>query len=804
MSPTQVDLIEPQQDDDFTPINERCFLRRTDGWMVLFVNGQPIFSYDVNDLAASRLAMVQLVVSEAAQQQEVARAFGVKRLTVHRQVQKYQAGGVATLVPKKRGPKGPRLTGARTQKVILKRKEAGESNCQIAQRLGMSEASIRIALKHAGYVPKTPVQAELPVAGCTNEAGGVEGEEPGAVVKSEPVAQALNTVDEPAPSRDEDERAVPAKTEESDGEALSLAAAPSEMDFPVLRTLDTDPSNRAGDRCLARMGLLEDAAPLFQTAQSVPQAGALLGIAVLVAHGVFADARAVFAGLGAGFYGLRNVVLTLVTCILLGINRPENLKRHSPASLGRVLGLDRPPEMKTLRQKIRALALQERSLPFARMQLKRHLSRLSEDYLWVYVDGHVSVYCGERRLDKHHVTRLRISMPSVLDYWVNDGQGDPLLVFTGRPRKGMTSVLRETVRELRSAGEKRTITLVFDREGWSPALFAELSEMEGVRFVTYRKARRGEKLPRLAATAFKQYSVELHGETVKYDLAENDIHIDYGRRPHRKRLKLRQVTRRSETGKQTHIVTNERQMGALELACRMFGRWMQENYFKYMDERRDFDGLVTYLMEDADAERMVPNPERAELREELKRERRELEKLGAAYGSEALQNQESARPTMRGFKIANGQLGQRIRRQRARVQELEAQLKKIPAKVALRVVLQEQPLQKPHVETRRLTHVFRMAAHKAESALRELFRPVCSRWFEESREMARTFLNTTGDIDVKDGELLVTLNAQSASHRTRLLAHLCAEVNTLNARFPGSDLVLRFRVHGVAEVSGSG
>jgi transposase len=803
MSATQLDLIEPRQDDR-TVINGRCFLRQTDGWMVLFVNGQPVFSYDVNDVAASRLAMVQLVVSKAAQQQEVARAFGVKRVTVRRQVEKYQAGGVATLVPKKRGPKGPRLTGGRTQKVILKRKEEGESNCQIAQRLGISEASIRLALKRAGYVPKTPVQAELPAAGCTNETGRVEGEGAGAVVKSEPVAQAVDTLDEPAPSRGEDESSVPARTDEIGGEALSLAAAPSDVDFPVLHTLDTDPSNRAGDRCLARMGLLDDAAPLFQTARSVPQAGALLGIAVLVTHGVFADARTVFAGLGAAFYGLRNVVLTLVTCILLGINRPENLKRHSPASLGQVLGLDRPPEMKTLRRKIRALALQERSLPFARVQLKRHLSRLSGDYLWVYVDGHVSVYCGKRRLDKHHVTRLRISLPSVLDYWVNDGQGDPLLVFTGRPRKGMTWVLRETIRELRSAGESRTITLVFDREGWSPALFAELSKMEGVRFVTYRKARRGEKLPRLAATAFSQHSVDLNGETLKYDLADNEIHIDYGPRKHRKRLKLRQVTRRGETGKQTHIVTNERQMGAMELACRMFGRWGQENYFKYMGQRRDFDGLVTYLMEDADAERMVPNPERAELREELIRERCELQKLSAAYGSEALQNQESARPTMRGFKIANGQLGQRIGRQRARVQELEAQLKKIAAKVPLRVVLGEHPLKKAHVETRRLMHVFRMAAHKAESGLRELFRPVCSRWFEESREMVRTFLNTTGDIHVKEGELLVTLNAQSAPHRTQVLAHLCAEVNTLNARFPGSDLVLRFRVQGAAEVSGSG
>ena len=34
------------------------------------------------------------------------------------------------------------------------------------------------------------------------------------------------------------------------------------------------------------------------------------------------------------------------------IKRPEGLKEHSPQELGRVLGLDRAPEVKTLRRKL--------------------------------------------------------------------------------------------------------------------------------------------------------------------------------------------------------------------------------------------------------------------------------------------------------------------------------------------------------------------------------------------------------------------------------------------------------------------
>lgn len=51
------------------------------------------------------------------------------------------------------------------------------------------------------------------------------------------------------------------------------------------------------------------------------------------------------------------------------------------------------------------------------------------------------------------------------------------------------------------------------------------------------------------------------------------------------------------------------------------------------------------------------------------------------------------------------------------------------------------------------------AQHRAESALRGLFRPVYPRWHHDSREMVRTFLNSSGDLEVTDSQLRVTLEA---------------------------------------------
>jgi len=810
-------------------VNAHCWLHRTDGTITIFVRSVPLIRFDADDIACSRLAMVQVVESGAATQQEVAEALGVKRVTIYRQRDKFRAKGVAGLVPDKRGPKGPRtLTGSK-EKTVLKLKQARMTNAQIAQRLGVSASGIHRALKRLGYHPEAPVQPKLVEPAAKKATTGPAAERPSgaAVVAAE---QATNGAPESSGAQAEGGTAVASLAEQQTGEGLvtgpmetsevapdaeptaaapgttSPSSAPTEpSELPVVPAFDVNPANRALDRCFARLGLLQDAGPLFGKAQSVAGVGVLLAVPILAAHGVFADAMQVFQQLGAAFYGLRNTVLTLLVCFLRGINRPENLKQYSPAALGQVLGLDRAPEMKTLRRKIWDLAGQSKALEFIRRQAQRFLGRSRQERLWLYLDGHVSVYSGKRKLAKHHVTRLRIALPSVLEYWVNDEKGDPVLVVDGaRPRRGLVAVIEEVIGELRGLGERRPITIVFDREGWSPALFAKLDAMKGVYFLTYRKAAAGRKLPRLSEKEFKRHQEVIDGQEVEYELAERKVYITYGRGRKKSRLKLRQVTCRKENGHQTHIVTNGWTFGVMEIARRMFGRWgCQENFFKYGRKEMDFDGLVTYLMEDDINDRLVPNRRRMKLVDRVKKLRAELDELRAEYGGLALSNEEASRRTMRGFKIANGKLGGEIRRRQEELERLEARLRSMPAKIPVAASKADQGCMRVNREVRQLMHAFRMAALRAETALRELMRSSYGRWREDGRTLVRTFLATSGDLEVTDEELVVTLDHQSAPHRTRLLADLCAELNRLRTKFPGSNLVLRFQVRG-GDGSGSG
>ena len=99
----------------------------------------------------------------------------------------------------------------------------------------------------------------------------------------------------------------------------------------------------------------DDDAPLFRPGTRVPRAGVLLAIPAILRTGVLRSARKVYGSIGPAFYGLRTAILALVLLALLRIKRPEALKEHAPADLGRILGLDRAPEVKTVRRKLTRL-----------------------------------------------------------------------------------------------------------------------------------------------------------------------------------------------------------------------------------------------------------------------------------------------------------------------------------------------------------------------------------------------------------------------------------------------------------------
>jgi hypothetical protein len=546
--------------------------------------------------------------------------------------------------------------------------------------------------------------------------------------------------------------------------------------------MDTDPSDRRWDRLLASLGLLDDAAPLFGSARSVPRAGVLLALPALAASGVFESAQQIYGNLGPAFYGLRTAVLTLLLMALWRIKRPEGLKEHAPQTLGSVLGLDRAPEVKTLRRKLSRLAAAGHATEFGRALAQRRAALRGTAMGFLYIDGHVRVYHGQRRLPKTHVARMRLSMPGTSDYWVNDAAGDPLFVVTAEANAGLVKMLPSLLAEVRSFVGSRRTTVVFDRGGYSPKLFSKILA-EGFDILTYRKGRWRQVARRL----FKKHRATLDGREIAYVLADQEVRLLKGK------VRLRQVTRLSEDGHQTPVLSSRRDLSAVELAYRMFERWRQENFFKYLREEYALDALADYSVVADDPRREVPNPAWTAADAKLRQAQAHLDRLQAEYGLEALTSIEQQRPSMRGFKIAQGKLGQQIWTAMEQVAMLEKQRAAVPRRVPVQSVSTD-PVVKLAPERKHLTNLLKMVAYQAESDLLRMLAPHYRRAEDEGRTLIQSALMSAADIEVTQGELRVTLAPLSSSHRTRALAVLCEQLNQSATVFPGSRLRLRYAV----------
>jgi len=753
----QIELFEARPDDGVVVINERCRKRTLDGHCVVTVAGMTLTQFDESDSLAEMHAMVMLVQQSWAMQKEVAKAFRCSERRVRRLQRRFEAGGLSALARSKRSKSRPRLSHSQ-RRTIPKLKAQGMSNYAVAARVGVSERTVRNVLRRIGWVEPVAEQLKLD--------DGMSGAETEVSAGSAQVTENIGPVSAPV--------------------ADQKASDPG-PELPW--TLDSDPQDRVVDRTLAVAGLLDDAAPLFASATGVARAGVLLAVPALVQSRLVELAREVYGSIGPAFYGLRTTFMTMVSMALLRIKRPENLKEYPPQELGRLLGLDRAPEVKTLRRKLSRLAKMGRVIVLARALAKQRVADRGEAMGFLYVDGHVRAYHGKRVLPKTHVARMRISMPATSDYWLNDAEGEPLFVIPTEAHKSLVRMLPEILDEARSLAGERRITVVFDRGGWSPKLFKKLIS-QGFEIMTYRKA----PFRKVGKKRFSEQKKEIDGNEVRFTLADQGVRLLKGT------LRLRQVTIWRKDGKQTAIVTSRRDLSALEVAYRMTRRWRQENFFKYLREEFALDALVDYGTQEADAERDVPNPKRKRLNAEIRAARQDLAKLQAKYGDKAWANPEVQRKTMRGFKIAHTDLRQDIAAAMKRVAQLEAQRAKVPTRTPVSNTVAG-PVIKLATERKHLTDVVKMVAYQVESDLVRLIRPHYQRAEKEARTLIHEVLTSTGDIEVADSELRVRLSPLSAPHRTHALAALCDQLNATNTALPGTRLRLRFSVCPAPEAS---
>ena len=711
-------------------VSPRLAVLIDDGQLVAYSAADPIYTCRLDDRDGMRLAAGMLSHLRLAPDTALAKALGVNRETLRRNRKLFEQGGVEAVRCRTGGPRAPYKMTDAVRRQAQRGLNQGWSVRRTAREVGLTEGSLRYEIRQGRL--RRVVKARV-------------GRPP---------------------------REQPSRPEE-----LSLSSERARQDQACEKGVAV---KRMEERALASVGKLHEAAPRFQAAEAVPGAGVLLALPALLQQGLVEVGRDVFGTLRNGFFGLQSVLLTLAFMALLRIKTPEQLTGHAPGELGLLLGLDRAPEVKTLRRKLGEMG--ERGL--ARLLHQRLAERWVEaerDQLGLlYLDGHVRPYHGRaHQLPKHYVQQRGRPMPGTEDFHVNDARAEPLFVVTAEATEGLLTMMDDhLLPEIqRLVGPRRT-TLVFDREGWSPKLFARWKE-EGFDVLTYRKGDQSRWQERF----FSEVKGTVDGRKVTYQLAERHVKLSNG-------LRVREVRRLTDDGHQTAVITTNEHLSPLNVAHDMFSRWRQENFFRYMRHEFALDHLCTNNVEPADPKRLVPHPERKKLEQQIRAAQSSLGQLVGRRG--VLKPGDTLRVNSR--RLSEDEVDELLKQRESDIQRLKERRAALPKEVPLDEVLDPEHVVQLERERKLLTDAFKMIAYRAESQLARWVEPFFKRHEEEARKFLQSVFQATADLipDPQRGTLTVHFHGLANPRATRALAGLCEVVNATTSCYPGTDLRLHF------------
>lgn len=544
---------------------------------------------------------------------------------------------------------------------------------------------------------------------------------------------------------------------------------------------------------------MESAPPQFAAAQDIPRGGLLLAVPALLAMGLLRHSLEMYA-LPRGFYGLSSILLLLAMMALGRVKSIEQLRYVAPGELGNLLGLDRVPEVRTLREKLQVLCVQPGRAAQWNAELAQQWMGLdSEAEPMFYVDGHVRVYHGElAKLPRHYVARQKLYLRATVDYWINALDGQPFFYVNQEIDHGLVQALEndivpwlETHAPISPEHQQRMdhdalmprFTVVFDREGYSPDLFEALQKRR-IAVLSYHRYP-GENWE---AREFEPKVVTLaNGESVQMNLAERGTQLPKG-------LWIREVRKLTAGGEQISLVSTHGGLEAEALAAALFARWSQENFFRYMRQNYALDRLVEFGAEDISDTEVTVNPAWQVLNRDVRKQHEELQKARAQFAAASLTDPVSDAAITR-FALAQGQQQETIEERQRRLEELKKQRKATPHHIPVKDLPEDVRFTRLLPERKHFIDTIKMISYRAETSMVGILRENMSRG-DDARALLRQIYDTECDLipDLQAGTLTVILHHLTQAAHDQVLRHLCDQLNETETIFPDTQLRLFFKV----------
>ena len=491
------------------------------------------------------------------------------------------------------------------------------------------------------------------------------------------------------------------------------------------------------------------------------------------------------------------MILTLAFMALARIKNPEQLKQCKPGEIGRIIGLDRIPEMRCLRDKIKLLSEQEKATELNNLLIDHwYEDKNDEDASFLYIDGHQRIYYGAKaNIPVKYIARQKLCLSATTEFWVNDAKGMPVMVVIGQlsekiqkaieqliiPQMFKTNLLSEHIDEDLKSPQ---CTFIFDREAYEPEFFHRLWKTYRIAIISYRK----NVKDKWDEDGFQPIKTQVLDQEVTMQLCEKETVLQ--------KLPFREARRLNDGGHQTAIITTHPTLEIKSIAGRMFGRWSQENFFRYLIHDFDFDKMIQFGVQNVDPEQQVVNPEYRKVNNKLKKHREKIRRLEAKFFPLAQKVMDENLDNFPAITKKQIKYKETLDVYKKQEQELINQRKDYPSKIKVKQMPEIKRYNKLKTESKLLMNVVKMIAYRAESSIAALITPHLKRAEDEKRMFVKQIIKNNADLipDYNQNTLTVKLHTLSAPRFNKAAMYLARLLTETETIFPDTQLRMIFKI----------
>ena len=539
----------------------------------------------------------------------------------------------------------------------------------------------------------------------------------------------------------------------------------------------------------------------FSNQTDLQHAGVLLALPALLSQGLLKYENNF--SLENRYYPTSSIFLSLAILALLRIKTLSGVESLPSGELGRTIGLDRIPEVKTLRERI-AIFSEITNITEWELNLSKDWMEESPELSAVlYIDGHIKLYYGkDKSPPKRFVSRMRLSLSGTTDYWVNDALGQPFFVINKTISEGLISTIKKDFidkfisdvpnqpsdDELSEDKHKSRFMLVFDREGYSPDFFYDLWQKR-IAISTYKK----NVKDKWSDDEFSEYTGKLpFGTEMKIELAERGVLLQ--NKTSKKKIWVREIRKKSKSGHQTSIVTTNYSLKIILVGLYMFARWSQENFFKYMMQEFWIDTLVSYYKEKISDTSVLVNPEYRTLENLRKKLTSTLNHIKAKFSTLVLANTPIEKRKLEKYLVSKEELKTEIEQYQTEIEKVKLQKKDVPYKILYRELPENEKFDKVINQRKHFLDTVKLITYRAETALSFTIKQYMSHE-DESRLLLKQIYKTDANLKVDKAKKRLIVEIHKLAHwkDDKILEKLCEQMNHTETKFPETNLVLFYK-----------